>query len=90
MKTNILNTTIAALFFVFILTSSTTPTESKLDTQSNYTEENLEIEEWMASDDFWGMNNTHDENDNYEQLTENNEESLEIEAWMTDDEFWGF
>ncbi|HKK81695.1 MAG TPA: hypothetical protein VJ909_05565 [Prolixibacteraceae bacterium] len=89
MKTNTLISTIAAFFFVFILTSATTPSKTTLESESNFTEEVLEIEEWMASDDFWGISNNNDENDNHKQLTEKNEESLEIEAWMTDDEFWG-
>ncbi|MCF8364045.1 MAG: hypothetical protein K9G70_15640 [Prolixibacteraceae bacterium] len=86
MKTNTLITTIAAFFFVFILTSATTPGESTFETESNYTEEVLEIEDWMASDDFWGINNTK----NIEQISENSEKPLEIEEWMTNDELWGF
>jgi hypothetical protein len=85
MKTNTLFSTIAAFFLVFILTSATTPGETTFENENNYTEEVLEIEDWMASDDFWGINNK-----NNEQLSKNSEKPLEIKEWMTDDEFWGF
>jgi hypothetical protein len=87
MKTNLLYTTAATLFLVFFLTSALLPTETNVETESVNTEESLEIEEWMISDTYWGVEEKTQEKE--VSVKEEKEEPLEVENWMVNEEYWG-
>ncbi|MCF8361586.1 MAG: hypothetical protein K9G70_03090 [Prolixibacteraceae bacterium] len=58
-----------------------------MEVETIKTEESLEIEEWMISDNYWGVEDTAIEEESF---IEEKEDSVEIENWMVDDEYWGF
>jgi hypothetical protein len=93
MKTNILYTTATALFLSFFLISANLPTETKMEVETTNAEENLEIEEWMISDTYWGVEDAAKEEsiiEDEDSVEIEDEDSVEIEGWMLDDEYWQY
>lgn len=62
-------------------------TNTQMETESINTEESLEIEEWMISDNYWGVEDTTQEKE--VSVAEEKEEPLEVENWMVNEAYWG-